>query len=75
MLIAAGITTYGIYSVKNRPVDAIPDLLENQIIIFTEWMGRNPQIIEDQIIYPLVSNLQGIPKVKYIRVSSMFGMK
>lgn len=65
---------YGIYSVLNTPVDAIPDLSENQVIIYTEWMGRNPQIIEDQITYPLTSNLQGIPKVKNIRGSSMFGM-
>lgn len=74
LLLAFGITVYGIFSVKNTPVDAIPDLSENQVIIFTEWMGRNPQIIEDQITYPLVSNLQGIPKVKSIRGSSMFGM-
>lgn len=74
LLLACGITVYGIFSVKNTPVDAIPDLSENQVIIFTEWMGRNPQIIEDQITYPLVSNLQGIPKVKNIRASSMFGM-
>jgi Cu(I)/Ag(I) efflux system membrane protein CusA/SilA len=67
-------TAYGIYSVFTTPVDAIPDLSENQVIIFTEWMGRNPQIIEDQITYPLTSNLQGIPKVKNIRGSSMFGM-
>ncbi len=74
LLIAAGVIAYGIYSVKNTPVDAIPDLSENQVIIFTEWMGRNPQIIEDQVTYPLVSNLQGIPKVKNIRANSMFGM-
>ncbi|MBI3519032.1 MAG: efflux RND transporter permease subunit [Bacteroidetes bacterium] len=74
LLIAAGVTVYGIIAVKNTPVDAIPDLSENQVIIFTEWMGRNPQIIEDQITYPLVSNLQGIPKVKNIRANSMFGM-
>lgn len=74
LLIAAGVIAYGIYSVRNTPVDAIPDLSENQVIIFTEWMGRNPQIIEDQITYPLVSNLQGIPKVKDIRANSMFGM-
>lgn len=67
-------TIYGIYSVMNTPVDAIPDLSENQVIIFTEWMGRNPQIIEDQITYPLTSNLQGIPRVKNIRGASMFGM-
>jgi CzcA family heavy metal efflux pump len=65
---------YGIYSVVNTPVDAIPDLSENQVIIYTEWMGRNPQIMEDQVTYPLTSNLQGIPKVKTIRGSSMFGM-
>ena len=65
---------YGIYSVYNTPVDALPDLSENQVIIYTEWMGRNPQIIEDQITYPLTSNLQGIPKVKNIRGASMFGM-
>ena len=74
LLIAAAITAYGIYAVKATPVDAIPDLSENQVIIFTEWMGRGPQIIEDQITYPLVSNLQGIPKVKNIRANSMFGM-
>lgn len=66
--------TYGIYAVINTPIDAIPDLSENQVIIYTEWMGRNPQIIEDQITYPLTSNLQGIPRVKNIRGSSMFGM-
>ena len=71
---AIAIIVYGIFSVKNTPVDAIPDLSENQVIIFTEWMGRSPQIIEDQITYPLVSNLQGIPKVKNIRAASMFGM-
>ena len=65
---------YGIYALKTTPVDAIPDLSENQVIIFTEWMGRSPQIIEDQVTYPLVSNLQGIPKVKNIRANSMFGM-
>jgi Cu(I)/Ag(I) efflux system membrane protein CusA/SilA len=74
LLVAAVITVYGIYAVKTTPVDAIPDLSENQVIIFTEWMGRGPQIIEDQITYPLVSNLQGIPRVKNIRANSMFGM-
>lgn len=74
LLIAIAVTVYGVIAVKNTPVDAIPDLSENQVIIFTEWMGRNPQIVEDQITYPLVSNLQGIPKVKNIRANSMFGM-
>jgi CzcA family heavy metal efflux pump len=64
----------GVYSVMTTPVDAIPDMSENQVIVYTEWMGRNPQIMEDQITYPLVSNLQGIPNVKAIRAASMFGM-
>ena len=64
----------GIYSIKQTSVDALPDLSENQVIIFTEYMGRNPKIMEDQITYPLVSNLQGIPKIKSIRAASMFGM-
>ncbi len=74
IILYASMTIYGVYSVINTPVDAIPDLSENQVIIFTEWMGRNPQIIEDQITYPLTSNLQGIPQVKNIRGTSMFGM-
>jgi Cu(I)/Ag(I) efflux system membrane protein CusA/SilA len=74
LLLAAGLFAYGIYSIKKNPIDAIPDLSENQVIVFTEWMGRSPQVIEDQVTYPLVSNLQGIPKIKNIRGSSMFGM-
>ncbi len=74
LMAALGLFAWGIYSVRNNPIDAIPDLSENQVIVFTEWMGRSPQLIEDQVTYPLVSNLQGIPKVKNIRGSSMFGM-
>lgn len=55
------------------PVDAIPDIGENQQIVFTEWPGRSPQDIEDQISYPLTSYLLGIPGVKSIRSSSIFG--
>lgn len=65
---------FGIFSVINLPVDAIPDLSENQVIIFTEWMGRSPEIIENQVTYPIVSGLQGLPHVKAVRASSMFGM-
>lgn len=74
LMISAGLFGWGIYSVQQNPIDAIPDLSENQVIVFTEWMGRSPQVIEDQVTYPLVSNLQGIPKVKNIRGTSMFGM-
>jgi CzcA family heavy metal efflux pump len=74
LLIAAVLFTWGVYAVAQNPIDAIPDLSENQVIVFTEWQGRSPQIMEDQVTYPLVSNLQGIPKVKAIRATSMFGM-
>ncbi|MBL7914307.1 MAG: efflux RND transporter permease subunit [Bacteroidia bacterium] len=74
LLLAAGMFGWGLYEVQHNPVDAIPDLSENQVIVFTEWMGRSPQVIEDQITYPLVSNLQGIAKLKNIRGTSMFGM-
>lgn len=74
LLLAAGLLVWGILSVQQNPIDAIPDLSENQVIVFTEWMGRSPQIMEDQVTYPLVSNLQGVPKVKNIRGTSMFGM-
>ena len=68
------ITVAGIYCVVNLPVDAIPDLSENQVILYTEWMGRSPQVVEDQVTYPIVSGLQGLTHVKAVRASSMFGM-
>lgn len=64
----------GIWAVRNTPLDAIPDLSENQVIVFTEWMGRSPQLIEDQVTFPLVTALQGVPEVHAIRAQSMFGM-
>lgn len=74
IIMAAGLFVWGYISIRNNPIDAIPDLSENQVIVFTEWMGRSPQLMEDQVTYPLVSNLQGIPRVKNIRGTSMFGM-
>ena len=74
LLLAGCLFAWGVYSIKKNPIDAIPDLSENQVIVFTEWMGRSPQVIEDQVTYPLVSNLLGIPRIKNIRGSSMFGM-
>jgi Cu(I)/Ag(I) efflux system membrane protein CusA/SilA len=56
------------------PVDAIPDIGENQQIVATEWMGRSPKDIQDQVTYPLTTALLGIPGVKTIRSTSMFGM-
>ena len=55
------------------PVDAIPDIGENQQIVFTEWMGRSPQDVEDQVSYPLTVALLGVPEIKTIRAYSMFG--
>ncbi len=74
LLLATSLFVWGIFNIQKNPIDAIPDLSENQVIVFTEWAGRGPQIMEDQVTYPLVSNLQGIPKVKNIRGTSMFGM-
>ncbi len=68
------IVGWGIWAVGNTPLDAIPDLSENQVIVFTEWMGRSPQLVEDQITFPLTTALQGIPQVQAIRAQSMFGM-
>jgi len=62
----------GIRAMMTTPVDAIPDLSENQVIVFTDWMGRSPQEIEDQVTYPLSVNLQGLASVKVVRSSSEF---
>ena len=57
----------------NTPVDAIPDLSENQVIVFADWPGRSPKEVEDQVTYPLSVNLQGLAGVKSIRATSEFG--
>src|SRR6185436_9189757 len=62
----------GLRALLTMPVDAIPDLSENQVIVFTDWMGRSPQEIEDQVTYPLSSRLQGLAGVKVLRSSSEF---
>lgn len=74
ILFYAIIVGWGIWAVQHMPLDAIPDLSENQVIVFTEWMGRSPQLVEDQITFPLVTALQGVPQVHAIRAQSMFGM-
>jgi len=68
------IAGWGVWAVFHTPTDAIPDLSENQVIVFTEWMGRSPQIIEDQVTFPLVTALQGVSQVHAVRAQSMFGM-
>ncbi|HVR84196.1 MAG TPA: efflux RND transporter permease subunit, partial [Planctomycetota bacterium] len=63
----------GFYSLQRTPVDAIPDLSENQVIVWADWMGRSPKEVEDQITYPLSVNLQGLAGVKSVRATSEFG--
>ena len=72
LMIMAGVAVWGVYCMLKTPVDAIPDLSENQVIVFTDWMGRSPREIDDQITYPLSVNLQGLAGVKAIRSSSEF---
>lgn len=62
----------GIWAFRKTPVDAIPDIGENQVVVFADWPGRSPKDVEDQVIYPLTINLTGIPGVKVIRSNSMF---
>ncbi|MDQ1728006.1 MAG: copper/silver efflux system protein [Pyrinomonadaceae bacterium] len=64
---------WGYWALTRTPIDAIPDLSENQVIVFTDWTGRSPQEVEDQVTYPLVTNLQGLAGVRVVRASSAFG--
>src|SRR5476649_36796 len=64
---------FGVRALYQTPVDAIPDLSENQVIVYADWMGRSPQEVEDQVTYPLSVNLQGLAGVKAVRAASMFG--
>src|SRR5437870_3614276 len=72
LVLASGLAMAGVYAVLHTPIDAIPDQSENQVIVFTDWMGRSPREIEDQITYPLSLKLQGLAGVKTIRSSSEF---
>ncbi len=65
---------WAVDSVRKTPLDALPDLSDPQVIIYTEWMGRSPDLVEDQITYPLVRALQSTPGVRTVRGYSMFGM-
>jgi Cu(I)/Ag(I) efflux system membrane protein CusA/SilA len=74
ILLVIGLGVWGWRSLSRAPLDAIPDLSDAQVIIFTEWMGRSPDLVEDQITYPISSSLIAAPGVKYVRGQSMFGM-
>ncbi len=71
-VLAAGV--WGFYSLRNAPLDAIPDLSDTQVIIFTEWQGRSPDLVEDQITYPISTFLLAAPEVKFVRGQSFFGL-
>ncbi|MCX7759634.1 MAG: CusA/CzcA family heavy metal efflux RND transporter [Hydrogenothermaceae bacterium] len=71
ILLFLSISIYGYYSFKNVPIDAIPDLTDNQVIIYSEWKGQTPSVIEQQLAYPLVTSMIGLPKVKTVRSFSM----
>jgi Cu(I)/Ag(I) efflux system membrane protein CusA/SilA len=64
---------WGYWALRTTPIDAIPDLSDNQVIVFTDWPGRSPQEVEDQVTYPLTVSLQGLPGVRVVRSSSAFG--
>ncbi len=64
----------GAWAVKNTPLDAIPDLSDVQVIVFTEWSGRSPDLVEDQVTYPIVTALLAAPQVKVVRGYSFFGL-
>ena len=64
---------WGVFALRTIPIDAIPDLSENQVIVYADWPGRSPQEVEDQITYPLSVSLQGLAGVKTVRATSMFG--
>src|SRR5918999_2770702 len=72
LFLATALSVAGVYAVLNTPMDAIPDLSENQVIVFTDWMGRSPKEIEDQVTYPLSLKLQGLAGVKAVRSTSEF---
>ncbi len=75
VLVATGLAlAWGLYAIKRTPVDALPDLSDTQVIIFTEWMGRSPNLVEDQITYPLTTTFLAAPHVKLVRGFTMFGM-
>ena len=69
-LVLAG---WGYWALLRTPIDAIPDLSDNQVIVFTDWVGRGPREVEDQVTYPLTTALQGLPGVRVVRGQSAFG--
>src|SRR5690242_11140552 len=67
------LTLGGIYALRNIPLDAIPDLSDVQVIVYTEWPGQAPQIVQDQVTYPLSTRMLSVPKAKVVRGYSFYG--
>src|SRR5438445_2240748 len=64
---------FGVWPLRTSPLDAIPDLSDVQVIVFADWPGRSPDLVEDQVTYPIISSMVAAPHVKYVRGESMFG--
>src|SRR5947208_5053229 len=73
LLATAALVLGGIYSVRNLPLDAIPDLSDVQVIVYTEWSGQAPPIVQDQITYPITTKMLSVPKAKVVRGYSFYG--
>ncbi|MEM5794692.1 MAG: efflux RND transporter permease subunit, partial [Bacillota bacterium] len=73
LVLTAFVIIWGVFTLQKTPIDAFPDLSENQVLVFADWMGRGPQEVQDQVTYPLETELRGLPQVKEIRSSSSFG--
>src|SRR5262249_1172743 len=74
IVVTLGLGAWGYLSVARAPLDAIPDLSDAQLLVYTPWMGRSPDLVENQLTYPISSALVSAPGVKYVRGQSMFGM-
>lgn len=74
LVLTALVIVWGVFTVRDTPIDAFPDLSENQVLVSADWMGRGPQEIQDQVTYPLETALRGLPNVKEVRSLSSFGM-
>ncbi len=73
VLVYVALAGWGWWALRSTPIDAIPDLSDNQVIVFTDWAGHSPQEVEDQITNPLTVNLQGLAGVRVVRSQSAFG--
>ncbi|MGD0263068.1 MAG: efflux RND transporter permease subunit [Verrucomicrobiota bacterium] len=73
LLATAGLVLGGLYALRNIPLDAIPDLSDTQVIIYTEWPGQAPQIVQDQVTYPITTRMLSVPRAKVVRGYSFYG--